>query len=312
MSQSKIQTRGQKRINFTNVPTSTSSSPTTTTSTASTSPNKIESHVWFYVNSPPSSTKQRTTSVSTTESSPNKLINNEYEDDSSIFTNDQIIFIKNLIENQEKKFTSRLEAENASLRADIKKLQEELKSKDKLIFEIEKDVIDLQQYIRRNNIEICGIPNNVEDKNLEKKVLEVCDSLGVDVKEEDIEACHRLKDRNLNGPKRTIVRFVNRKICSKLHSKKKVLYDKHNYSIKGKLKDIGLTHGKIFINNNLCPYNKFLWGKCKHLHTEKIIDRFWVFNGHIYVADNENDKGTKIDHFKTLQQIYPGFDFNVK
>ena len=142
----------------------------------------------------------------------------------------------------------------------------------------------------------------------------MCNTLNVEINNFDIEACHRLNDRKeKEGPKRTIVRFVNRKICDLLHSRKKNLNDKHNKSVKQKLRNIGLNQGKVYINNNLCPYNKFLWGKCKQLHTDSIIDRFWVFNGHLFVADNEHDKkGTKIYHFHTLQKKYPGYDFNAK
>ena len=52
------------------------------------------------------------------------------------------------------------------------------------------------QYSRRNNIVIQGIPQSVKSKDLEDKVINVL----------DIEACHRLGDS-----RKTIVRFVNRK-----------------------------------------------------------------------------------------------------
>ena len=75
-----------------------------------------------------------------------------------------------------------------------------------------------------------------------------------------------------------------------------------------------MNHATTFINNNLCPYNKFLWGKCKQLHTAKLIDKFWVFNGHIFINDdlNQNNRGTKITHFNELKQNFPGFDFKSK
>ena len=53
-----------------------------------------------------------------------------------------------------------LKEENTTLKDEILSLKKELSEKDKLIYEVEKDVVDLQQYIRRNNVEICGIPNN--------------------------------------------------------------------------------------------------------------------------------------------------------
>ena len=56
--------------------------------------------------------------------------------------------------------------------------------------EVERDVIDLQQYIRRNNIEICGIPESVT--KLEKCVLDIVKAVDIKLSASDIEACHRL------------------------------------------------------------------------------------------------------------------------
>ena len=77
---------------------------------------------------------------------------------------------------------------------------------------MEKDIIDPQQYIRRNNIEICGMPTNIPDHELEQKVISLAAAIDVKIKKSDIEACHRLHDKNNdNGPKKTIVRFTNRR-----------------------------------------------------------------------------------------------------
>ena len=131
--------------------------------------------------------------------------------------------------------------------------------------------------------------------------------IGVKVEERDIEACHRLvKRKNDRGPKRTIVRFVNRKYCDLLHRNKKRLSDDFS---KKKLKDIGI-YNNVFINSNLSPYNKFLWGKCKHLHDEGFIDRFWVYNGSLHVAENSEDDGLKIGHLNDLEDLFPNLDFS--
>ena len=77
------------------------------------------------------------------------------------------------------------------------------------------------QYHRRNNIEIHGIPNTVMDDQLENKVVEVLSKIDVQVESADIEACHRLPSRNSNHPKKTVVRFVNRKKNRKIFKRKK-------------------------------------------------------------------------------------------
>ena len=70
----------------------------------------------------------------------------------------------------------------------------------------------LEQYDRRNNIEVSGIPDSVGDNNLEEKVISVFANVGIDVKFNNIEACHRI-GKSRNSSKKTIVRFTNRKFA---------------------------------------------------------------------------------------------------
>ena len=73
------------------------------------------------------------------------------------------------------------------------------------------------QYSHRECIEIVGIPSSVEKENLESKVCEIFDKIGVTVTENDIDTCHRLR-----GDK-TIVKFCKCKICQNVLRKKKSL-----------------------------------------------------------------------------------------
>ena len=50
----------------------------------------------------------------------------------------------------------------------------------------------LGQFGRSNNLEITGIPDDVDDHNLEEKVIEILDKIDVNVSSKDIEACHRI------------------------------------------------------------------------------------------------------------------------
>ena len=74
----------------------------------------------------------------------------------------------------------------------------------------------LEQYTSRNNIEIHGIPPQIPDKKLEEKVIEVFDAMNVAITKNDVVDCHRLG----KSSKSTIVRFVNRKHCYAILSKK--------------------------------------------------------------------------------------------
>ena len=209
------------------------------------------------------------------------------------------------IDQQKVELISYLQNENLWLKADILELSEKVKEKDSALTTMEKKIANLQQYVRRNNLEFCGIPNEISDQHLEKKVIDLAGTIGVKIEGKDIETCHRLNTTKNESTKRTIVRFVNRKHCERLHKNKSKLYEK-----KEKLREIGIKQ-TIYINNNLCPLYKSLWGKSKKLN-EFLIDRFWVYNGMVHIAINENSKALKIDHLATLKEQFPGYDFESK
>ena len=68
-----------------------------------------------------------------------------------------------------------LHAENERLRGNVNNLENKVTS-----LEINQNM--LEQYGRRNNIEVSGIPDSVEDNCLEEKVNTVFTSIGIDVK----------------------------------------------------------------------------------------------------------------------------------
>ena len=75
------------------------------------------------------------------------------------------------------------------------------------------------QYSRRNNIVIQGIPQSVKRKDLEDKIINILDKINVKVTKNDIEAYHRLDDS-----RKTIVRFINRKHALEVLKNKKTPY----------------------------------------------------------------------------------------
>ena len=228
--------------------------------------------------------------------------------------------MKQQISNSQKDILLKMSTENKAMKKEIEDLKDDIKLKSELIeqlrkdldyvaccktdkdefVEVKRDTGELQQYIRRNNIEIAGIPDSVGQNELEKKVIEIAKAVDIDITQNDIEACHRLHSRNhQKGPKRTIVRFVNRKFAEKLLKKGKLFKDRKVIE-KAKLSHI------IYINNNLCSYYRYLWGKVKKLYDRQAIDSFWVFNGTINIrfADNP-DEIMKVTHLNDLINCFP-------
>ena len=114
----------------------------------------------------------------------------------------------------------------------------------------------LVEYSRRERLEVVGIPSSVNIRNLEGKVCTVFNRIGVAVKPDDIEACHRL-----HNDKKTIAKFSKRKVWQQV------------LRVKKQLKNIDPSefdfpeNTVIFINESLCSYYKMLWDKCKELYS---------------------------------------------
>ena len=77
------------------------------------------------------------------------------------------------------------------------KQQVELLSKRTILLESEH--WRLNQYTRRNNIEISGIPDNIESEKLEDTIIKVIERIGVKCDQTDREACHHLPSTQKNN-----------------------------------------------------------------------------------------------------------------
>ena len=232
----------------------------------------------------------------------------------------------------------KVENENRALQEEIKQLKVDLKAKDEKIqsltadlenvkkqleeapkvttvdvasecykseefISMERDVIDLQQYIRRNNVEVCNLPESIGDDDLEDTIINIGKAVDIEINSEDIEAVHRLKKRFFEaGPRRTIARFKNRKISEALIRCSK------EFSNDDKLEAAGLSN-RIYINSNLSSYNRFLWGKSKALLRDRKIHKFWTTNGNVCIRINENDRPKRIGHINDLVDLFPDCEY---
>ena len=138
-----------------------------------------------------------------------------------------------------------LQDENTLLRSRCSKLEDKVVS-------LESSVNQVEQYGRRNNIVISGIPDDVADDDLENAVTSIMEDVDVIVQNGDIEVCHRIgKSDQKTSSKKTIVRFINRKYCKKaLVNRKKLI------NINSEMKYNFSPNNKILTNENLTCANE--------------------------------------------------------
>ena len=109
-----------------------------------------------------------------------------------------------------------------------------------------------------------------KDNVLEQNVCDVFEEIGVDICNRDIQACHRLKDKD-----QIIVKFTNRKDFLRILRVKRQL--------KGlDLAAVDLPEGtKIFVNESLSPYYRGIWNKCKKLRDKQKVHQYYTINGNV-------------------------------
>ena len=126
--------------------------------------------------------------------------------------------LKEEINNLKDVIIKQLQDEHVILRDRCHKLEQKL-------VEFECSTNNLEQYGSRNNIIISGIPDSIDNNQLEESVTGVLTDININVASNYIDACHRIgKKGSRIGSTKTIICFVNRK-----HAKQ-TLYDTKKHS----------------------------------------------------------------------------------
>ena len=116
-----------------------------------------------------------------------------------------------------------------------------LQKKDEQIILLETKLDDLEQYTRKFNLEICGIPED-EDEDLEDTIFKLSECLHGDLRVKDIDIIHQFKKGNM-APKPIIVRFSNYFSKDEMYRSRWKLRNANVSSVFGA--------EKIYINENL-------------------------------------------------------------
>ena len=153
---------------------------------------------------------------------------------------------------------------------------------------MEREVARLDQYGRRENIEVIGIPNTVNDSELELNIIHILRQIGLaHIQHYNIAACHRLRTKDRYGNFNTIVRFVNRKDSISCLKNRKNLHLCH---------ELGFHH--LYITENLCPSNRSIFDYLCDLKKYGEVKKVWSFNGTVQFkyTDEHSEKPKKIFH----------------
>ena len=76
---------------------------------------------------------------------------------------------------------SQLHSTNEKIRSELAVVKNVNTKLEERIITLEKNQSKSEQYSRRNNIELYGIPNDIPENNLEKVVIDICHNSGLEI-----------------------------------------------------------------------------------------------------------------------------------
>ena len=176
----------------------------------------------------------------------------------------------------------------------IEEMAFNLQKEDGQIILLETKLDDLEQYTRKFNLEICGIPED-EDEDLEDTIIKLSECLNVDLRVKDIDIIHRFKKGNMTS-KPIIVRFSNYFSKDEMYRSRWKLRNANVSSVFGA--------EKIYINENLTARRAGLFKKVcdqKCLHQEWKI---WTVYGNIFIKPSPSSRTYKINSLDDLSSLY--------
>lgn len=183
------------------------------------------------------------------------------------------------------------------MEAQINNLTAQLKEKDAIIKDLQSRIADLEQYTRKNNIEIHGV-SETRDEDVEEIVCNIGRAIGVNITEKDIEAAHRVPTRRKDTPQPIIVRFQSRKVKNQVMAKRKV-----NITNRQALNQENVSERNVVIYEQLSPFFKDLRWKAKQKAKEKDWKYVWPSGGKLWARKDENSREIRITCESDLTKI---------
>ena len=172
----------------------------------------------------------------------------------------------------------------------LKAVQVETAVNSKVIIDLEKELTVTNQYNRRPNLIIDGIPDNILQDQLENVCLDIIHKIGfLPVGNYEVVACHRLKKKEGDTTQPTIIRFVNRKITE--------------YCLKNRWKLKKATSWNLSFREDLCDANMKILEECEKLKRDGVLSKLYTRNGFVKIATLNKPGAVKVTHFNDIKDI---------
>ena len=213
---------------------------------------------------------------------------------------EEIISLRSSIESQKRELDATktelkmVKTVNDRLQKELEDVRAKAEEREAEIEELYDLQDKLEQYTRKQSLEIHGIPESVYSST-EEAVIKVAEALDVEIGPEDIDISHKLHSQ---GEKPIIVKFTSHKAKSRLYKRRTGLKNIKLSDLFPTASSAARVEGKkIFINENLTSYRKGLVKKANEKRRQGMLVSVWTLDGKVFVKTSPGGTPIRIfDH----------------
>ena len=163
---------------------------------------------------------------------------------------------------------------------------ERLQAIEDTLDEMDANIDEIQQYLRRNQLEITGVPVTPSE-NPNKIIAEIASQVGVSIEKNDISVAHRLPDTK-KVKDRIIVAFVCQDNHDELYYNRSKMAGKRSNCLSSTQSSSQIN--KLYINESLTAKRKKLFGKIHNFKKDYGYKHLWTQYGKILLRETDSSK----------------------
>lgn len=208
-----------------------------------------------------------------------------------------LLFVSDAVD-KNNEVMSEISSEIKRIQADNLQLKKENALLRSTVSSIEVCVRNLEQYSRKQNIEIDGIPET-KGEDVFNVLENVAKTVGVDLKKDKVVTAHRIPSFNKKRTPPIIVRFST-------YEERDVWigeFKKVRPLTLNMVNPVFKSSAKVFINEHLSPENKLLLAKTKESARNKRYKYIWSRDVRIFVRKEDGERCKRIDSVGDLEKL---------
>ena len=158
----------------------------------------------------------------------------------------------------------------------------------------------LEQYTRKNSIEIHGVPETAYTST-EEVVFKLAEALNVDINPNDVEISHKHHGK---GIKPIIVKFQSHKVKARMYKERAKL---KNVRVSDLYPDstaaTRVESGRIYLNENLTSYRRDILKQANQKCKDGLLTPAWSMDGKIFVKTSPEGRPIRIHEKTDLENL---------